>query len=103
MKIEFRTKKLEKILTDDRLIKKHFSSIYFGLKNRLTELQAVRNLSLISHNPPPRKHKLSGIYEGYWSVDVSKNYRLLFTVPNKDIIKENQITEIIIEEITDTH
>ena len=103
MKIQFRSKKLEKILTDDRLMKKHFSSIYSGLRNRLTELKAVRNLSLISHNPPPRKHKLSGTYEGYWSVDVSRNYRLLFTVPNKDIISEDQINEIIIEEITDTH
>lgn len=103
MEIDFRSKKLEKILSDDRLMKKHFSNIYSGLKNRMTELQAVRNLSLISHNPPPRKHKLSGNYEGYWSVDVSKNYRLLFTVPDKDIINENQINKIIIEEITDTH
>jgi addiction module RelE/StbE family toxin len=103
MEIHFRTKKLEKILSDDRLIKKHYSKIFNGLTNRLSELKAVGNLSLISHNPPPRKHKLSGEYEGYWSVDVSKNYRLLFTVPNKNIINENQINEIVIEEIVDTH
>lgn len=103
MEIHFRTKKLEKILSDDRLIQKHYSKIFNGLTSRLTELKAVSNLSLISHNPPPRKHKLSGEYEGYWSVDVSKNYRLLFTIPNKNYINENQINEIVIEEIVDTH
>jgi len=103
MKISYRNKKLERILSDERLIKKHYSKVFTGLVNRLTELDAVKNLSLISHNPPPRKHKLSGNYEGHWSVDVSKNYRLIFTIPGNGSLEEKLITEIIIEGIVDTH
>ena len=102
MKIQYRTKKLEKILTNDRQIKKNYTSFYEGIMSRLYELKSVSNLSLISHNPPPRKHRLSGNYEGFWSVDVSRNYRLLFT-PIADTTRETDITEIIIEGIEDTH
>ncbi|MCF7932508.1 MAG: type II toxin-antitoxin system RelE/ParE family toxin [Acholeplasmataceae bacterium] len=103
MIIHYRNKKLQKILTDDRLIKKYYSSIYQGLKNRLTELHAAANLSLISHLPPPRKHRLKGKYDGLWSVDVSKNYRLLLSSPEEYAEDEKNISVIIIEEIADTH
>lgn len=103
MVIHYKTKRLEKILTDERLMKKYYTKIYNGLTNRLYELSSVRNLSLISHKPPPRKHKLSGTYEGFYSVDVSPNYRLLFTTPFSSTTNDDEITEIIIEEITDTH
>lgn len=102
MKIYYRTRKLEKILTNDRQIKKHYTSFYQGIMNRLYELKSVSNLSLISHRPPPRKHRLSGDYNGFWSVDVSKNYRLLFT-SLIETIEESNITEIMIEGIEDTH
>jgi len=102
MNIQYRTKKLEKILSNDRQIKKHYTSFYEGVMNRLYELKSVSNLSLISHNPPPRKHKLSGNFDGFWSVDVSKNYRLLFT-PVSDTTDESNITEIMIEGIEDIH
>jgi proteic killer suppression protein len=85
------------------MIKRYFSKIYTGLVNRLTELESVSNLSMISHLPPPRKHKLSGEYKDYWSVDVSKNQRLLFSSYNSGITNEVDITKIIIEGIEDYH
>ena len=103
MKIHYKTRKLEKILTNDRLIKRYYTSFHENLINRLFELQSVSNLSLISHNPPPRKHKLSGEYEGYWSIDVSKNFRIIFTTYNCNSDNEKDIKEIMIEEIKDTH
>ena len=96
MIINFNTNKLAKILTNDRLIKKYYAPFYSNLISRLTELRAVRNLSLISHNPPPRKHKLTGKYEGCWSIDLSRNYRLIFTVPDESKLDENDIDEILI-------
>jgi proteic killer suppression protein len=101
--INFNTNKLAKILTNDRLIKKYYAPLYSNLISRLTELRAVRNLSLISHNPPPRKHKLTGKYEGCWSIDLSRNYRLIFTVPDESKLDENDIDEILILDIVDTH
>ena len=103
MIINFNTNKLAKILTNDRLIKKYYAPFYSNLISRLTELRAVRNLSLISHNPPPRKHKLTGKYEGCWSIDLSRNYRLIFTVPDESKLDENDINEILILDIVDTH
>ena len=103
MKIHYRSRKLEKILTNERLIKRYYTSFHENLKNRLFELSAVSNLSLISHNPPPRKHKLTGEYDGYWSVDVSKNYRILFTAYNYVGENEKEIREILIEDIKDIH
>ncbi|ABX81683.1 type II toxin-antitoxin system RelE/ParE family toxin [Acholeplasma laidlawii] len=103
MIINFNTNKLAKILTNDRLIKKYYAPLYSNLISRLTELRAVRNLSLISHNPPPRKHKLTGKYEGCWSIDLSRNYRLIFTVPDESKLDENDIDEILILDIVDTH
>ncbi|NWH09739.1 type II toxin-antitoxin system RelE/ParE family toxin [Acholeplasma laidlawii] len=94
---------MAKILTNDRLIKKYYAPLYSNLISRLTELRAVRNLSLISHNPPPRKHKLTGKYEGCWSIDLSRNYRLIFTVPDESKLDENDIDEILILDIVDTH
>lgn len=90
-------------MTNDRLIKKYYAPLYSNLVSRLTELRAVRNLSLISHNPPPRKHKLTGKYEGCWSIDLSRNYRLIFTVPDESKLDENDIDEILILDIVDTH
>lgn len=90
-------------MTNDRLIKKYYAPFYSNLISRLTELRAVRNLSLISHNPPPRKHKLTGKYEGCWSIDLSRNYRLIFTVPDESKLDENDIDEILILDIVDTH
>lgn len=102
MEIRFRSKKIEKILTDNRLIQKYYTKEYKGIINRMVELNAVSNLAMISHNPPPRKHRLTGNLDGYWSVDVSKNFRLIFTSPCNEQ-DERLITVIIIEDIIDTH
>lgn len=103
MKIHYSSKKLEKILSDSRLIQRHHSKMYQGIVNRLTELNAVSNLSLITCNPPPRKHKLSGDYQGCWSVDISKNFRLIFSSFDTELTDEVEITEIIIQDIKDYH
>lgn len=104
MEISFESKRLEKILTDERLIKKHYAHVYKPLKIRLSELLAVSNLSLITNLPPPRRHKLSGDYEECWAVDLSKNYRLVFRpIKNQIGCEPYEITKIVIIKIIDYH
>lgn len=79
------------------------------LMQRLMELDAAPTLSVISHLPPARCHELTGSDSGTFSVDLEHPYRLLF-VPADPIplrsdggIDREQVKEIIIVEIKDTH
>lgn len=104
MKIEYKNNRLKKILSDPRLIQKHYGQLSKNIMNRLTELRSVRNLSLISKLPPPRRHLLTGEYEKCWAVDVSKNYRLIFKPVESQInFFEDKIDKIIIIDILDYH
>lgn len=80
------------------------------LQQRLMELHAAESLAEISHLPPPRCHELSGSKAGQFSIDLVHPYRLLFIpaddpVPLDDDggIDREQVTEIEIIEIEDTH
>lgn len=77
MEIEFSDKKLEKILTNDRLMRRAYGKFYHNLKNRLSELIAANHLEMIPTSPPPRRHKLSPNQMGYWGICVSENYRII--------------------------
>ncbi len=111
MKIYFKTKKLEKICS-----RKKESVKAVGDKNsrkllqRMMELKAADTLDDISNFPPARCHELSGNRKRQFSVDINRNYRLLFIsandpVPEKDDggLDKNRITEVEIIEIEDTH
>jgi plasmid maintenance system killer protein len=76
----------------------------------MMELKAAGNLSDVSTLPPARCHELSGNRKRQFSVDINKNYRLLFIsanepTPEKDGggLDKNRITAIEIIEIEDTH
>lgn len=111
MLISFKTKKLQRICSQQREMQKHLGpGMVRKLKQRLMELNAAENLADISHLPPPRCHELSGKRAGQFSVDLEHPYRLLFEpnhnpVPRAedDGIDREQITEIKIVGIVDTH
>jgi len=80
------------------------------LQQRMMEFKAADTLSDISNLPPARCHELSVKRKRQFSVDINRNYRLLFIaandpVPEKDDggLDKNRITEIEIIEIEDTH
>lgn len=102
MEIHYSSKNLEKILKNERLLTKRYNRLAFNIKNRLSEFRAANNLKEIPHTPPQRRHKLEG-YTNVFSVDISKNYRIIFSSIDKEIIELEDITEIIILEIKDTH
>ena len=111
MKIYFKTKKLMRVCSE-----KKTSVKAVGAKNsqrllqRMMELKAADTLNDVSNLPPARCHELSGNRKRQFSVDINRNYRLLFISANNPTPEKNdggldksRITEIEIIEIEDTH
>jgi proteic killer suppression protein len=111
MEIYFKTRKLQKICSEEREMKKWFGTdCARKLQQRLMELKAADTLSDISFLPPPRCHELTGSRTGQFSVDLAHPYRLLFIPANDPIplqadggIDKKRIDKIEIIEIEDTH
>ncbi len=79
MVISFRTRKLQKICSEQRAgVKELGPKGGRRLMQRMVELNAAIALSDISYLPPPRLHELSGNRKGHFSVDLAHPYRLLF-------------------------
>jgi proteic killer suppression protein len=102
--VYFASRKDELVLTNERLRKSKHGNIADSIGNRLAEFEAANSLEEIPMTPPPRRHKLSGNMANYWSVDVSKNYRIIFepygTWSEHDL---SSITKIKILQICDYH
>lgn len=104
MKISYTTKKLEKILTNERLIKMQYTGFYKKIINRMSEIRVANNLDEIPHVPPPRRHKLDGDYNDCWGIDVSKNFRIVLRpIGDWDESDLKTINEIEILSIEDYH
>ncbi|CAF1851236.1 MULTISPECIES: type II toxin-antitoxin system RelE/ParE family toxin [Bacillus] len=104
MKISYATKKLEKILTNERLIKKEYTLFYKKVINRISEIRVANNLDEIPHVPPPRRHKLDGDYNNCWGIDISKNFRIVLRpIGDWDESELKSINEIEILSIGDYH
>lgn len=104
MKIHYSSRKLEKILTNERLIFRHYGRMAQKVMNRLSEIRAATSLNDIPSVPPPRRHKLQGEYKNEWGIDVSKNYRVVLEPYGVfDINNIETITEILIIRIENYH
>ena len=77
MELSFSSKKMEKILQNERRLKQFYANDYKKIGNRLTELKLADNLACISNIPPPRRHKLTGERSECWGIDYSKNDRIV--------------------------
>ena len=95
---------MEKILTNERLIKREYTAFYEKLRNRLSEIRAANNLEEIPHIPPPNRHKLSGDYNGCWGIDISKNFRIVLRpIGEWDICDLKTIRNVEIIAVEDYH
>ncbi len=104
MEIEYSTNKLQKILTDPRLIKKYYGNDYNKIVNRLSELAAADNLAEIPETPPPRRHKLNGNLDGCWGISISPNDRIIIKpIGNFDMNDLSSIKMVSIVDIQDYH
>lgn len=98
---------MSKILNDRWLIQQHF-----GVKrskkiiSQLDQFAVASNLSEISTTPPSRCYLLKGQYKNCFSVDISRNYRLIFEgydVNDHLSIKRSEVVFIQIVDIVDYH
>lgn len=104
MVIHFSSKKQQRILCDERMLKKHYGRLADKLILRMAELEAAVSLEEIPSVPPPRRHKLEGNKSNQWGIDVSKNYRIVLE-PYGQWKSENLSTvqEVKILDIEDYH
>jgi len=104
MEIEYSNSKMKKDFEDKRRLRKNYGKLLPGLENRLSELRAANCLADITHEPPPKRHKLTGNWDDCWGLKVSKNYRLVVRpLGDFDINDQTTITKIRIETIIDYH
>lgn len=104
VEITYSSKKLEKTLLDEKLIKKEYGEMAQGVMNRMSELRAATCLNDIPVTPPPRRHKLEPRSENKWGISYYKNYRIIFSaVGDFDANDLSSIIEIKILELEDYH
>jgi len=110
MNINFSTNKLQRELSDERAMTRAYGERARKLRLRLDLLKNAVTLSDISHQPPPRRHELTGDWAGHFAVDIQQNWRLIF-YPNHSPVPLLQdggmdlskITAITIVAIVDYH
>ncbi len=111
MDIYFKTKKLQKICSKEKIaIKELGPKRAKKLMQRMMELSAAESLSDISIYPPARCHELVGDRKGQLSVDLGHPYRLLFIPADDPVPRKKEggldratVSSIEIIEIADTH
>lgn len=112
MDLSYKSRKLEKSLTNDSELLKKYGQRAKKLKQRLTLLCTAPSLFDISKLPPTRLHQYRGDREGEWSIDISPNWRLIFEIDYKAINRrkdettetdKNLITAIRILSVEDPH
>ena len=109
MEISFKNNKLEKSFTDDNLLSKTYGSMAKKVKQRYEDLKLADNLFVISQYSAMRLHPYKG-NSGIWSVDIIKNWRILFTINQDHIptfedggVNLRAIEIIKIESVEDPH
>jgi len=110
VKINFKSKKLEKQLCIPKEMQKAFGQRARKVNQRMKELKAADNLAVMRTIPAAKCHELTQNRKGQLAVTVSGNYRLIFypdhdPVPSKEDggMEWNSITIIEIIEIEDYH
>jgi proteic killer suppression protein len=80
--IEFASKKLEKVLNSEAVIRKKYGDVN-GRKimRRMEVLNAAPSLFHVPRTPPERCHQLSGDRDEDFAVDIQHPYRLLLRIP----------------------
>lgn len=101
------TKKLTKILNDQKLIQKYYGKDRARrIIQRLDEFSAAVTLMDIPSDPPPRCHRLKGDLDKLFAVDVSGNYRMIFEaydVNDQQTVDKSKAVTVQIVAIDDYH
>lgn len=110
MELSYKTRKLEKQLTNPKELAKAFGQLARKVNQRVRELTDANTLAIMRTLPAARCHELSGDRKRELAVDISGNYRLIFepnhhpTPQKKDGgLNWEEVTKIQINEIEDYH
>lgn len=110
MNITFKSRKLQKILSDPKEMKSAYGSIARRVSQRMDQLQSAPNLATLLSLPALECHPLTGNRAGEWAVSISGNYRLIFEIDHSPVPRKEdgsidtiRITDIRILETTDYH
>lgn len=102
MEIRYEDKKLEKLCTDEREMRRKRSDIADKLRLRIKALEAAPTVGdLQSYDPLGRWHPLSADLAGLWAGKLSANHRLLVRPDNPDDPLPSVIVTVI--DIDDYH
>ncbi|MGB1206471.1 MAG: type II toxin-antitoxin system RelE/ParE family toxin [Chitinophagales bacterium] len=85
MEIFYKTKKLEKTLTNDAKMKKTYGTLARHIRKRMKHLKASPNLATVKKIPQLKLHKLGGKRQDEWSINISENWVITFEVANNPI------------------
>ncbi len=110
MEIRYKSRKLEKQLTDPKEMAKSFGQLARKVNQRLKDLNDADNLAIMRTIPAARCHELTGDRHGELAVWISGNYRIIFEpFHNPMPLKKDgglsweEVTMIQINEIEDYH
>jgi len=111
MEISFRTRKLERVMTDAGELVKHYGSDQARrIQARLLDLRDAPNLAILAKLSQTRVHELKRDRAGQISIDVRHPYRLLVK-PDYDHPPRKSdggldwalVSKVVVLEIVDTH
>jgi len=110
VEINYKSRKLERQLTDPKVMMKSFGQLARKVNQRLKDLSDADNLAIMKTIPASKCHELTGDRKGELAVDVSGNYRMIFEpnhipVPIKydGGLNWEEVTKIQINGIEDYH
>jgi len=107
LEINVETKKMTKTLSSQKaMVRAYGEAISTKLMRRITELSAATSLADTSHLPPQRLHQLTGKYDTYFAVDLTRNMRLVFRgldMNNEITMIKTDIISILVREVVDYH
>lgn len=111
MKITFKSKRLEKSITDPKASTKAYGKIKAKkIKQRYQEMLASENLEELSKIPAAYLHPLVGDRKEQWAVKVTGNERLCFIIEHDPVplladnsVDKKAVTDIRIVFVGDYH
>lgn len=99
MELSYKSRKLEKTLTTDRETVKVYGELAKKIKQRMVVLNNADNLGEVGTLPALRLHQLNDNRSEEWSIDIHKNWRIIFKI-NHDPIPEDDFGGVDIKSIT---
>lgn len=97
-------------MTTDKGLSRDYGNLAKKIKQRMRQLKSANNLSVIASLPALRLHPHIGKNKGIWSIDIQKNWRILFKIDQDPIptledggVDIKKVTIVRIESITDPH